>query len=158
MCVFSLLIDYHKRCITLSPSNTLCRSCGQSLNHHIDFHQLFGPPVSGAELRCCYFYVEIDGLSSYTSFYLFCYSNLSIWPHTDTVLATEYGIDCVFLVSFSFSFRFPSLLRLITGPLICAKIGMHCNESGLMFHYPLVQTWEKAFHTVHAASGWRSLE
>lgn len=100
----SLLIDYHMCCITISLSNTLCRSCGQSLNHHIDFHQLFGPPVSGTVLRCCYFYVEIDGLSSYTSFYLFCYSNLSIWPHTDLVLVTEYGIDyvCVCFLLFPF--------------------------------------------------------
>lgn len=99
VCV-SLLIDYHMCCITISQSNTLCRSCGQSLNHHIDFHQLFGPPVSGTRLRCCYFYVEIDGLSSYTSFYLFCYSNLSVWPHTETVLVAEYGMDCVFCFIF----------------------------------------------------------
>lgn len=99
VCV-SLLMDYHMCCITISPLNTICRSCGQSLNHHIDFHQLFGPPMSGAELRCCYFYVEIDGLSSYTSFYLFCYSNLSIWPHADTVLTTEYGMGCVFYFYF----------------------------------------------------------
>lgn len=145
VCV-SLLMDYHMCCITISPSNTICRSCGQSLNHHIDFHQLFGPPMSGAELRCCYFYVEIDGLSSYTSFYLFCYSNLSIWPHADTVLTTEYGMDCVFC--FIFFLVFPSLLPLITGPLICSKIGMNCNESGLMFHCPLVQTWETGCLTV----------
>jgi len=44
-----------------------------------------------------------------------------------------------------FPLAFPSLLSLITGPLICAKIGMNCNESGLIFHRPLVQTWETGY-------------